>query len=52
MWVGRKKARDANGTQILTSTGRATYESQQILGNLLPDFTGGLTTSLKLKIGI
>ena len=26
MWVGRKKARDANGTQILTSTGRATYE--------------------------
>ena len=49
MWVGRKKARDANGTQILTSTGRATYESQQILGNLLPDFTGGLTTSLSYK---
>ena len=49
MWVGRKKARDANGTQILTSTGRATYESQQILGNLLPDFTGGMFTTLNYK---
>jgi hypothetical protein len=49
MWVGRKKVRDANGTQVLTSSGNATYESQQILGNLLPDFTGGFSTAFNYK---
>ena len=47
--VGRKKARDANGTQILTSSGRATFETNQVLGNLLPDFTGGITSALSYK---
>ena len=47
--VGRKKARDANGTQIVTETGRATFETNQVLGNLLPDFTGGLTSALAYK---
>ena len=47
--VGRKKAKTADGTDILTSSGRPTWENNQILGNLLPDFTGGLTSQMRYK---
>ena len=47
--VGRKKAKTADGVDILTSSGRPTWENNQILGNLLPDFTGGLTSQMNYK---
>ena len=47
--VGRKKAKTADGVDILTSSGRPTWENDQILGNLLPDFTGGLTSQMRYK---
>ena len=48
-FVGRKPKTDANGTPIYTSTGRTVYEGNQVLGNILPDFTGGFTTSFAYK---
>jgi TonB-linked SusC/RagA family outer membrane protein len=46
---GRKIRRDANGKMLLSSTGSIQFDQNQYLGNLLPDFTGGLTNSFNYK---
>ena len=46
---GRKYARDENGNILLSSAGQPRYESSQYLGNVLPDFTGGMSHFLQYK---
>jgi len=46
---GRKFARDDNGNMILTASGSPIYETNEYLGNVLPDYTGGLVNSFKYK---
>jgi len=48
-FVGRKPKMTADGTPIYTATGRTVYEGDQVLGNILPDFTGGFSTSFGYK---
>lgn len=46
---GRKYARDEDGNILLSSAGQPRYESSQYLGNVLPDFTGGMSHFLQYK---
>jgi len=48
-FVGRKRKYDANGTPILTESGSFVYDTNEVLGSILPDFTGGILTSLQYK---
>ena len=48
-FVGRKPKMTADGTPIYTSSGRTVYEGNQVLGNILPDYTGGFSTSFGYK---
>lgn len=48
-FVGRKQKIDNNGTPVLTEEGRFVYDSNEILGSILPDFTGGILSSLSYK---
>ena len=46
---GRKITRDEKGNMLIDDQGRIEFEQNQYLGNLLPDFTGGLTNRVKYK---
>jgi TonB-linked SusC/RagA family outer membrane protein len=46
---GRAFRRDADGNMILSSTGNPLYDQNQYLGNVLPDFTGGLSNNIRYK---
>lgn len=46
---GRKITRDGSGEMLLDNEGNIQFEENQYLGNLLPDFTGGLTNTFKYK---
>lgn len=46
---GRAYSRDADGNKILSSTGAPRYDTNQYLGNVLPDFTGGLSNNIRYK---
>lgn len=46
---GRKITRDDAGNMLLDDQGRIEFEQDQYLGNLLPDFTGGLTNTFRYK---
>ncbi|MBG7613549.1 SusC/RagA family TonB-linked outer membrane protein [Polaribacter sp. BAL334] len=46
---GRAFRRDADGNMILSSTGNPLYDTNQYLGNVLPDFTGGLSNNIRYK---
>ncbi|WBL26178.1 SusC/RagA family TonB-linked outer membrane protein [Zunongwangia sp. HGR-M22] len=46
---GRKYSRDEDGNILLSSSGQPRYESSQYLGNVLPDFTGGMSHYLQYK---
>ena len=46
---GRAFRRDADGNKVLSSTGSPRYDSNQYLGNVLPDFTGGLSNNIRYK---
>ncbi|MCH3880841.1 MULTISPECIES: SusC/RagA family TonB-linked outer membrane protein [Tenacibaculum] len=48
-FYGRKIRRDADGNQMLDASGAVQFDQNQYLGNLLPDFTGGLTNSITYK---
>ncbi|MGB1041966.1 MAG: SusC/RagA family TonB-linked outer membrane protein [Tenacibaculum sp.] len=48
-FYGRKIQRNENGEMLLDSSGRIQFDQNQYLGNLLPDFTGGLTNSFNYK---
>lgn len=56
-FVGRKRKKDDAGNYILEADGSFVFDTNQVLGNLLPDFTGGLVSSLSfdnfyLNLGI
>ena len=46
---GRKITRDDKGNMLIDDQGRIQFEQNQYLGNLLPDFTGGLSNTFKYK---
>ncbi|MGC6414866.1 MAG: SusC/RagA family TonB-linked outer membrane protein [Bacteroidia bacterium] len=46
-FVGRKRKYNANGDPILTEEGRFVYDNNQVLGSILPNFTGGILSSLR-----
>ncbi|TXD62867.1 SusC/RagA family TonB-linked outer membrane protein [Polaribacter sp. IC066] len=46
---GRKITRDDSGNMLIDDQGRIEFEQNQYLGNLLPDFTGGLTNTFRYK---
>lgn len=46
---GRKFRRDDAGNIVLSSTGAPRYDTDQYLGNILPDFTGGITNNFRYK---
>jgi hypothetical protein len=46
---GRAFRRDDDGNKILSSTGAPRYDTNQYLGNVLPDFTGGLSNNIRYK---
>lgn len=46
---GRKAQRDAAGNLILSSTGAIQFDSNEFLGNVLPDVTGGFTSTMRYK---
>lgn len=46
---GRKAQRNDNGDLLLSSTGAIQYDTNQFLGNVLPDFTGGFTSNMRYK---
>ncbi len=46
---GRAYRRDADGNILLSSTGAPRYDTNQYLGNVLPDFTGGLSNNFRYK---
>ena len=46
---GRAFRRDDAGNILLSSTGAPRYDTNQYLGNVLPDFTGGLSNNIRYK---
>ena len=48
-FVGRKRSVDENGNWILNANGSHVYETNQKLGNVLPDFTGGFSSTFRYK---
>lgn len=47
--VGRKFRRDANGNQVVDDDGYPLYDTNQDLGHILPDFTGGMFNRFTYK---
>jgi hypothetical protein len=47
--VGRKVRRDADGNMIVSASGRPLTDANQDLGQILPDFTGGMFNRLSYK---
>ena len=48
-FIGRKRKTTDDGTLVLTTTGRPVWETEQNLGSILPDYTGGFNTSFRYK---
>ena len=49
MLYGRKRLKDDNGNWVYYASGNHRYENNQLLGNIMPDFTGGITSTLQYK---
>lgn len=45
---GRKYRRDTDGNILLNSLGAPLYDTNQYLGNFLPDFTGGMSNNIRV----
>ncbi|WP_417872098.1 TonB-dependent receptor plug domain-containing protein, partial [Winogradskyella sp.] len=45
---GRKYRRDADNNILLNSLGAPLYDTNQYLGNFLPDFTGGMSNNVRI----
>lgn len=46
---GNAYVRDDNGNKVLETNGRYKYETNQYLGSILPEFTGGATSFMSYK---
>ena len=46
---GNAYRRDANGTKVLATNGRYEYDTNQYLGSILPDVTGGVSANMSYK---
>ncbi len=46
---GRKFRRDADGNIMLSGSGSPQFDTNEYLGNVLPDFTGGMTNTFTYK---
>ncbi|MDG1823890.1 MAG: SusC/RagA family TonB-linked outer membrane protein [Flavobacteriaceae bacterium] len=48
-FVGRKRKYDSSGTPILDEDGSFVYDTNEKLGSILPDFTGGFLSTIQYK---
>ena len=49
MLYGRKRRQDANGNWMYYASGNHMYDNNQLLGNIMPNFTGGINSNLVYK---
>jgi hypothetical protein len=49
MLYGRKRLKDDNGNWVYYASGNHRYENNQMLGNVMPNYTGGITSNLTYK---
>ena len=49
MLYGRKRLKDDAGNWVLYNSGNHRYTNNTLLGNIMPDFTGGITSTLQYK---
>jgi hypothetical protein len=49
MLYGRKRQQDANGNWIYYNSGNHRYDNNQLLGNIMPNYTGGVNSNLVYK---
>ena len=49
MLYGRKRKKDAQGNWMYYASGNHMYDNNQLLGNVMPDYTGGITSTLQYK---
>ena len=49
MLYGRKRLKDDNGNWVYYASGNHRYENNQLLGNVMPNYTGGITSNLTYK---
>jgi len=49
MLYGRKRLKDDNGNWVYYESGNHRYENNQLLGNVMPNYTGGITSNLTYK---
>ena len=49
MLYGRKRQQDANGNWIYFNSGNHRYDNNQLLGNIMPNYTGGVNSNLVYK---
>ena len=49
MLYGRKRLTDDNGNWVYYASGNHRYENNQLLGNVMPNYTGGITSNLTYK---
>ena len=49
MLYGRKRQQDANGNWIYYNSGNHRYDNNQLLGNIMPNYTGGINSNLVYK---
>jgi TonB-linked SusC/RagA family outer membrane protein len=49
MLYGRKRRQDANGNWMYFASGNHMYDNNQLLGNIMPNYTGGINSNLVFK---
>ena len=49
MLYGRKRKQDAQGNWVYLSSGNHAFDNNQKLGNIMPNYTGGITSTLQYK---
>ena len=49
MLYGRQRLKDDNGNWVYYASGTHRYENNVLMGNIMPDYTGGITSNLTYK---
>jgi len=49
MLYGRQRLKDDNGNWVYYASGTHRYENNTLMGNIMPDYTGGITSNLTYK---
>ena len=52
MLYGRKRLQDDQGNWVYYASGNTDMKTIKLLGNVMPNYTGGITSTLHIKTGI